>query len=101
MEVKFPYEVEMTQIGVHSQHSGEYHAARAVRVAAQDAKEQFRQVAQSALKSADDKVTITKTKSRVWRFEFQAWNSQSVTLRGRGFFSGADELFPTLLPVQP
>jgi hypothetical protein len=101
VEVKFPYEVELTQIGVHSQHSGEYNAARAVRVAAQDAKEQFRQVTQTALKSPDEKVTITKTKARVWRFEFQAGDSQSVTLRGLRFFSGADELFPTLLPSQP
>jgi hypothetical protein len=98
LEVKFPYEVELTQIGVHSQHSGEYNAARAVRVAAQNAKEQIKQVAQSALKSTDDKVTIPKTKSRVWRFEFQAGDSQSVTLRGLRFYSGLDELFPPLVP---
>jgi hypothetical protein len=101
VEVKFPYEVELTHVGVHSQHSGEFHAARAVRVAAQDAKEQFKQIAQVALKSTDEKVPVQKTKSRVWRFDFQAGESQSVTLRGLRFHSGADELFPVLVPSQP
>ena len=101
VEVKFPYEVELIHVGVHSQHSGEFHAARAVRVAAQDAKEQFKQVAQVALKSTDEKVPVQKTKSRVWRFDFQTGESQSVTLRGLRFYSGADELFPVLIPSQP
>ena len=101
VEVTFTHEVELTHVGVHSQHSGEFNAARAVRVAAQDAKEQFKQVAQVALKSTDEKVPVQKTKSRVWRFEFQAGESQSVTLRGLRFYSGADELFPVLIPTQP
>jgi hypothetical protein len=101
VEVTFPFEVELSHIGVHSQHSGEYHPARAVRVSVPDAKEKFRQVAQAALKSADDKVALTKTKARVWRFEFQTGESQSVTLRGLRFYSGPDELFPTLIPSQP
>jgi hypothetical protein len=101
VEVTFPYEVELSHVGVHSQHSGEYHAARAVRVAVQDAKDKFRQVVQTALKSTDEKVTVPKTKARVWRFEFQAGESQSVTLRGLRFYSGADELFPTQVPTQP
>lgn len=98
VEVKFPHEVELSHVGVHSQHSGEFHAARAVRVAAQDAKDKFRQVAQAALKSPDEKVAVTKAKARVWRFEFQAGESQAVTLRGLRFYSGPDELFPPLIP---
>lgn len=101
VEVTFPYEVELTQIAVHSQHSGEYHIARAVRVSAQAAKDPFRQVAKADLKSADEKVAIPKTKGRVWRFEFQAGDGQSVTLRGLRFFAGADELFPPQVPNQP
>lgn len=101
VEVTFPYEVELTQIAVHSQHSGEYNAARGVRVAVPGAKEQVRQVVQTALKSADEKVPVPKTKARVWRFEFAAGESQSVTLRGLRFYSGADELFPPLVPSPP
>jgi hypothetical protein len=98
VEVKFPYEVELSHIGVHSQHSGEFHAARAVRVAVADAKDKFRQIAQTALKSTDEKVPVSKTKARVWRFEFQAADGQSVTLRGLRFYSGTDELFPPQVP---
>ena len=101
VDVTFPYEVELSQIAVHSQHSGEYNAARGVRVAVPDAKDKFRQVAQAALKSPDEKVPVPKTKARTWRFEFQAGESQSVTLRGLRFYSGADELFPALVPSQP
>jgi hypothetical protein len=101
VEVAFPYEVELTQIGVHTQHSGAYHAARAVRVAVADAKGKYRQVAQAALKSADEKVPLAKTKATIWRFEFQAGQSQMVVLRGLRFYSGDGELFPTLVPTLP
>jgi hypothetical protein len=101
VEVSFPYEVELSQIGVHSQHSGTYNAAHAVRVMVRDARDQLRQVARTALKSPDAKVPVPKTKARVWRFEFQAGPSQSVTLRGLRFYSGADELFPPLVPSHP
>lgn len=101
VEVTFPYEVELTQIAVHSQHSGEYHIARAVRISVLGAKDQFRQVTKADLKSADEKVNLTKTKARVWRFEFQSGESQSVTLRGLRFFSGTDELFPPQVPNSP
>ena len=58
-------------------------------------------IAQTALKSTDEKAPVPKTKARVWRFEFQTGESQSVTLRGLRFYSGGDELFPTLLPSPP
>jgi hypothetical protein len=98
VEVAFPYAVELSQIGVHSQHSGQYHIARAVRIAVLDGMGKSHRVAQVALKSADEKVSFPKSRGRVWRFEFQAGESQSVTLRGLRFFSGDDELFPPLVP---
>ncbi|HEY1190236.1 MAG TPA: hypothetical protein VGE74_21500 [Gemmata sp.] len=101
LDVTFPYEVELTRIGIHSQHSGEHNPALAVRVSVQGPKEQFRRLVQTKLKSADDAVTVPKTKGRVWRFELQPGPSQSVTLRGLRFYSGTDELFPPQVPVQP
>ncbi|MBA4191608.1 MAG: hypothetical protein C0467_26820 [Planctomycetaceae bacterium] len=101
VEVRFPYEAELTHIGVHSQHSGAFNAARAVRVTVPGAKDAFRQIALVAPKSADEKVAVPKTKARVWRFEFQAGDSQAVTLRGLRFYSGTDELFPPLVPNSP
>ena len=102
MQVEFPFEVELTGLGVHTQHSGEYHPARAIRVAVQDAKGKFQPVSKAvALKSVDDVVKLPKTKAKVWQFEFQAGESGIVVLRGLQFFSGDDELFPPLIPKQP
>jgi hypothetical protein len=102
VEVTFPYEVELTRLGVHSQHSGEYHAARAVRISVREAGRKFRSVAKADLKSVDDMVKFPKTKGRVWQFEFQAGEPGGcVVLRGLQFFAGDDELFPPLVPYQP
>ena len=100
VQVTFPFEIELTGLGVHSQHSGEYHAARAIRVAVQDTDGKFQPVTKADLKSIDDAVKFAKTKAKVWQFEFQAGESGIVVLRGLQFFSGDDELFPPLIPKQ-
>jgi hypothetical protein len=101
VDVEFPYEVELTRVAIHSQHSGEYHIAQAVRVAGQGPWGQFQPVAEADLKSADDSVTVPKTKGRVWRLELRAGESGVVVLRGIQFFSGDDEVFPPLVPYEP
>jgi hypothetical protein len=101
VQVSFPYDVELTRVAVHSQHSGQYHAARAMRVAVRDTGDRFRQVTEAELKSADDTVTLPKTRGRVWRFEFRGGESGCVVLRGLQFFWGDDELFPPLVPSPP
>jgi hypothetical protein len=101
VKVTFPYEVELTRVAVHSQHSGEYHAAEAIRILVRDSTERFREVARVNLKAADDTVTLRKTKGQVWELRFLAGRSGQVVLRGLQFFSGDDELFPPLVPYQP
>ncbi len=101
VRVTFPFEVELTGVGVHSQHSGEYHAARAIRVSAADAKGKLLPVAKADLTAVDETVKLPKAKGAVWQFEFQAGESGIVVLRGLQFFSGDDELFPTLIPLKP
>jgi hypothetical protein len=98
VRVEFPYEVELTRIAVHSEHSGQYHAAKGVRVSVEDSKGKSRRVATAAVKSADDAVNLPKTSGRVWHLEFQAGGSGCVVLRGLRFFSGDDNLFPPLMP---
>jgi hypothetical protein len=100
VQIAFPYEVELTRIVVHSQHSGQYHIAKAVRVAAGDNGEHLRQVIETNLDSADGGVSFPATKGRVWQLELRADESGEVTLRGLQFFSGDDELFPPLLPYR-
>jgi hypothetical protein len=99
-QIAFPYEVELTRIVVHSQHSGQYHIAKAVRVAVGDNGEHLRQVIETNLDSADSDVSFPTTKARVWQLELRAGESGEVTLRGLQFFSGADELFPPLVPYR-
>jgi hypothetical protein len=97
VQIAFPYEVELTRIVVHSQHSGKYHVAKAVRVAVGD-NEHLHQVIERKLDSADSEVSFPTTKGRVWQLEFRADETGEVTLRGLQFFSGEDELFPPLVP---
>jgi hypothetical protein len=99
VEVTFPFETELTRVSIHSQHSGDAHIAKAVRVAVQENGVPFRRVVESNLPSADGSVTFPKSKGQVWQFEFRAGESQCVVLRGLRFFSGEDELYPTQVPV--
>lgn len=98
VQVTLPYDVELTRLGIHSQHSGEYHIAEAIRVSVKDSKGKFQPMLKADLKAADDVVTLPKTKGRVWQLEFQADSSGSVVIRGLQFYSGDDEIFPPLIP---
>jgi hypothetical protein len=100
VDVTFPYSIGLTQVVVHSQHSGEYHAAKAARVSVQEGG-RFRKLAESELKTIDDSVAFEKATGKVWRFEFRTDKGGAVVIRGLQFFSGEDELFPPLLPYQP
>ena len=100
VQVTFPFEVELTRLAVHSQHSGEYHAAHAVCVSVKDSGGRFQPVVKADLQAVDDMVNLPKTKGQEWQFEFKADETGIVTLRGLQFFSGDDELFPTLVPFR-
>jgi len=101
VEVEFPFEAELTAVAVHSEHSGRYHAADAVRVAVRDADGAHREIAAAGLATPDETVKFPPTRARRWRFEFRAGGSGYVVLRGLRFFSGDDELFGPLIPVRP
>ena len=101
VDVTFPYELDLTGIGVHSQYSGQYHPARAVLIRVRAKEGPFRDVATAELKSVDETVALPKTKGKTWQFDFQADETNCVVLRGLQFFSGDDELFPPLVPYRP
>ncbi|MDD2716485.1 MAG: hypothetical protein PHW04_11405 [Candidatus Wallbacteria bacterium] len=98
VQLTFPYDVELSRIVIHSQHSGEYHIAEAVRLAVRNKAGWFCRIIEADLKSADDAVMFTQTKGRVWRMELRAGESRYIVLRGLQFFSGSEELFPPQLP---
>lgn len=97
-----PYEVDLTGVEIHSQHSGQYHAALALRVSAIGPDGKIVGVAKSALKSPDETVKWAKpkAKAKVWLLELQTTQTGVVVLRGLRFQSGDTDLFPSLIPTK-
>jgi hypothetical protein len=91
--------VELSQAVIHSQHGGEFHAAEAVRIAAKIGGG-FRDIVEKPLASADAAVALPPTSARTWQFHFKAGKSGRVVIRGLQFFSGDQEIFPTLVPQE-
>lgn len=96
LDVTFPIPVGLTGLGVHSQHSGLYHAALAVQVATVlDGVEA--EVARRNLASTDSYVEFPRHLSRFWRFRFLTGRTRMVVIRGLEFFDGEDAVFPPLI----
>lgn len=99
LTVKFPKPIQLTRVGIHSQHSGKSHAARAVRIEAKT-ESGWELVNKSQLESVDATVSFEATVSDQWRFFFQAGPSRQVVIRGLQFFNGDEELFPPRVPYR-
>jgi len=97
VQITFPTQVELTRVGIHSQHSGKYHAARAVRISVQTEKGDFSRVIEQPLSSIDELVSLPATKGQTWKFEFKAGETWMVVLRGLQFYSGEKEIFPAVV----
>jgi hypothetical protein len=97
VQITFPTQVELTRVGIHSQHSGKYHAARAVRISVQTEKGDFSRVIEQPLSSIDELVSLPVTKGQTWKFEFKAGETWMVVLRGLQFYSGENEMFPAVV----
>ncbi len=97
--VEFPYEVELNGVAIHSQHSGEYHAAEMVRIDMQQDAGVVRRLVEKPLHCVDDLVALPPTKARTWKFDFRAGQSGMVVIRGLQFFDRDTEIFPTLVPT--
>jgi len=97
LKIVFPLPVELTGIAIHSQHSGQSHAAKAVRISAAKGGSGFSQVLQTQLRSVDEKVAIPPTRAQIWEIDFQAGSSGMVVIRGLQFYAGNNEIFPPLL----
>jgi hypothetical protein len=98
-DVAFPFPVQLTGVAVHTQHSGKHHAAHAVRIEARSG-DDWRQVTEAELPTADHPLSFPATEATEWRFHFRAGESNHVVVRGLRFFSGEDEVFPPFIPVQ-
>ena len=98
LELLFPFIVELTGIGIHTQHSGKYHAAEVVRIFSHTKGEKYSLVKESRLRSVDERVNFTFTKTQYLKLDLKAGSSGYVVVRGLQFFSGSEEIFNPLLP---
>jgi hypothetical protein len=98
VDVTFPIGVTVDRIGVHSQHSGIYHAATGIRVEAA-AGGPYRTVVTQDLTLVDEDVRFAPVTARTWRLSFRAGESGSVTIRGIDFFLGPGAVFPRCPPA--
>jgi hypothetical protein len=97
VDVVFPTAVTLTKLGVHSQHSGQYHAADQLRVEVASA-DGFFPIGETALEAIDQIVPIPPNTARSWRFWFHAADGEAVVLRGLRFFGRRGEILPPVVP---
>jgi hypothetical protein len=97
VQLEFPMPVRFDRMAVHSQHSGQYHAAHAVRIQAMTG-ENYRDVVTRQLRGPDDSVSFRPTETQKWKVYFECGSSGIVVVRGLQFFSGKTEIFPPLVP---
>jgi len=99
LDVLFPGEVRLNQIVVHSQHSGKYNKAHAVRIEVKSG-ESFRLIKSSPLADSDAVVSFSDATARHWRLSFQAGATKRVCLRGLQFFADDAQLLAPRVPYQ-
>jgi hypothetical protein len=94
VEISFPEAVALSQIRIHSQHSGQFHAAQQVQIHRLSAAGAFDLVKQEALSQPNAIVSFSEAKAQVWRLSFRGQPGGHVVLRGLRFFQGSHEWDP-------
>lgn len=96
-EVHFPFSVTLDKVGVHSQHSGQYHEADSVRIQTYNGGA-YSLVSLADLTHVDQYVTFGSASDSLWKFSFRTGPSGSVVIRGLEFFLEDEPVFPQLVP---
>lgn len=99
VEVTLPVPVMLTRIGIHTQHSAQYHAAERVRIEVKDG-EQYRDVVEQDLDNVDAVVSMPPTRGKIWRIHLRADRTKMVVVRGLRFFNESGEIFPPAVPYR-
>ena len=92
-------DVTLTAIGVHSQHSGAIHEARAVRVEVPDG-DSWATLTTATLTSVDEKVAFRATTGAKWKLLFATGKTNKVVIRGLRFYYENEEIFPPFVPYR-
>ncbi len=99
LEIGFPEPIRLNRIMVHSQHSGKYNKAHAVRIEIESG-DAFQPVFTAPLGASDAIVEFPTTKARRWRIWLQAGQSKRVCLRGLQLLLDDTLLFGPRVPYQ-
>lgn len=99
LELSFPEPVKLDQIMVHSQHSGKYNRAHAVRIEI-GSRDSFRSVFTTPLTESDAIVEFPAASASRWRLWFQAGQSKRVCLRGLQLYCSDSLLFGPRVPYR-
>jgi hypothetical protein len=92
--VTFPFAVELTEVAIHSQHSGLYNAADGLYLQSIGKNGEF-DVIRCRLSAVDARVSLPEpATAKIWRITLHAENNKEVTLRGIQFFNRYGEIFP-------
>lgn len=102
LTLAFPAPVTLDRFAFHTQHSGRYHAARAVRVEAAGEDGAFREIAAAPLDGKPDAaLRFPATTAVRWRVHLRAGDSGKIVVRGLRFFAGRRELFAPYVREAP
>jgi hypothetical protein len=94
IEMIFPTVVALDGLKVYSQHSGQFHRAKKVQIAAWAGSDEYSVVHAAVLSQPSKTVTFPKTQAKVWRLAFQGELGGHVVLRGLRFMLGKEEFYP-------
>lgn len=92
LDLEFPVRVTLSRIGLYTQHSGMYHAARRARIHLVAGENISLVLADSTLAGPDAEVSFVESSGRHWRIDLLAADRGQVTVRGLRFWSGSEEL---------
>jgi hypothetical protein len=97
----FPFPVELTGLGIHSQHSALDHAVTHVTLETADPKN-VREVVSQPVTEIDAVVTFPKAIESRWRLRLKPGQSGFIVVRGLRFLNGDREVVPHMVPyAQP
>ena len=100
VRLTFPMKVALDRIKVYSQHSGQHHGVKSVRVSTVNKNQETIVVVESKIQVPDGEVKFKQATSKRWKIDFRAGKSKKVVIRGLRFFNGDQEMFPPSVPYK-
>lgn len=97
LNLSFPGEVSLDRMIIHSEHSGKYNRAEAVKIEIVDRVESIH-VTDQLVSSADESIEFEAASGKDWRLTLTAGPSGNVCMRGLEYFSDEQQLFPPPVP---